>query len=426
MQSTLSRRELFAAAGIWAASYRLGWSQPATDDPLTERISGLLLGSMIGDALGGPIEFQKSSDVADRVLNCRAWSDDRRLTDADLRDFAASLKMGSYAEFRPNTEPYGQWRENALPGTVTDDTRHKMVLLSALKTIADRQPFSLTAEELAQAYLDFAKHPAIDRRPEYRELCEESFREFYLAARWVLGERNLDIAAPPDRIWAGTPTCCGQMTMPPLAAIYAGRPVEAYRVTYEASFFDVGTAKDINASIMAGLSVALQIPQPTNASSRKAAWQKITDTMRETDPYRYAEVPFAARPTTDWLDRARKVAKDANGMPKQLYELLLKRGQVRYFWESHFILLLVFATIDFCDYDPLAALAVILDFGHDTDSGAQLLGAFAGALHGPKLFSADLQRPVLKQLADDYEVSLDEWVRLLSQMQKLVANSTTR
>lgn len=421
MQSTLSRRELLAAAGIWAASYRLGCSQPTSDETLTERIRGLLLGSMIGDALGGPIEFQKSSDIADRVIKCRAWPDDRRLTDADLRDFTASLEMTSYAEFRPKAEPYGQWRENALPGTVTDDTRHKMVLISALKTLADRQPFALTAEDLAQAYLDFAKHPAIDRRPEYRQLCDESFREFCLAARWVLGERELDIAAPPDRIWAGTPTCCGQMTMPPLAAIYAGRPVEAYRATYEASFFDVGTAKDINASIVAGLSVALQIPQPKDVSSRKAAWQKITDTMRTTDPYRYAKVPFAARPTTDWLERARKVAKDANGKPKQLYELLLKRGHVRYFWESHFILLLVFATIEFCGYDPLAALAVTLDFGHDTDSGAQLLGAFAGALYGPQLFSADLQRPVLKQLADDYDVSLDDWVRLLSQLQKSVA-----
>lgn len=421
MQSTLSRRELLAAAGIWVASYRLGCAQPTADDPLSERIRGLLLGSMIGDALGGPIEFQKSADVADRVINCRAWPDERRLTDSDLRDFAASLEMGSYAEFRPETEPYGQWRENAASGTVTDDTRHKMVLVSALKTIAERQPFSLTAEDLAQAYRDFAKHSAIKRRPEYRQLCEESFREFDLAARWVLGERDLDIAAPPDRIWAGTPTCCGQMTMPPLAAIYAGRPVEAYRATYEASFFDVGTAKDINASIVAGLSVALQIPQPKDVSSRKAAWQKIIDTMRTTDPYRYAKVPFAARPTTDWLDRARKVAKDANGKPKQLYELLLKRGQVRYFWESHFILLLVFATIEFCDYDPLAALAVILDFGHDTDSGAQLLGAFAGALHGPQLFLADLQRPVLKQLADDYDVSLDDWVQLLSQLQKSMA-----
>ena len=206
------------------------------------------------------------------------------------------------------------------------------------------------------------------------------------------------------------------MTMLPLAAIYAGRPQEAYRATYRLSFFDVGIAKDINAAVVAGLSVALQLEKPTDQQSRERAWQSIRDAMRQTDPYRYDKVPFAARPTTTWLDFSQSAVRDAQKKPKRLYEILEKKGQVKYYWESHFILAVVFSTIEFCDYDPLAALALILDFGHDTDSSAQLLAAFAGAIYGPELFPEKLQQPVIKQLKLDYDISVNEWTDLLHKL----------
>ncbi|MEM8946828.1 MAG: ADP-ribosylglycohydrolase family protein, partial [Planctomycetota bacterium] len=328
------------------------------------------------------------------------------------------LKLMPYERFRPETEAYGQWQTNAPAGTVTDDTRHKMVLITALRDAQANARLPLTQQDLARAYLQFADAPAIVSRPQYRDLCEESFREFAKAAHWVLGNRHLEQAAPPDRIWGGVPTCCGQMTMLPLAALYAGRPEDAYRATYELSFFDVGPAKDINAALVAGLSVALVQPKPTNEQSRQAVWHNITTAMRTTDPYQYDQIPFVTRPIVQWLDFASEVARDATDRPKRLYERLLRDGQVQYFWESHFIVALVFSTLEFCNYDPLAALAMILDFGHDTDSGAQLLGALAGAIHGPNLFAQELQKPVLAQLDADYDVSLEEWVALLDEVGK--------
>ena len=410
---------LWGAACVTNVNTRLGLAANSSlplstgKSALRTRIQGLLLGSMIGDAIGGPVEFQKSQDVAEIMLNCRDWHDDRQLNDQDLKQFVKKLQLHSYEEHRPKTESYGQWRSKAPPGTITDDTRHKMILLNALQQAKEKQRLPTTDRDLATAYLQLASTKPIAKRPEYKELCEQSLREYCKAARWLHGSRDLKNAAPPDRIWGGVPTCSGQMTMLPLAAIYPGRPVEAYRAAYALSFFDVGSAKDLNSAVVAGLAFALRQATPVDQESCRQVWQKIGCVMRSTDPYRYAEIPYVIRPTEQWLDFAHTAASRAQKKPKRLFEILEQEGQVKYFWESHFVLTLVFSVIEFCDYDPLAAMALVLDFGHDTDSAAQLLGAFIGALYGPELFPKHLQQPVVKQLAADYDASVDTWTNLL-------------
>ncbi|WP_218931905.1 ADP-ribosylglycohydrolase family protein [Adhaeretor mobilis] len=378
-----------------------------------DKVKGLLLGSAIGDALGGPIEFQKSEAVAAMMPGYRSWSADRALSVDDLSRMSKSLQLQSYQKLRPEPEAYGQWQSSAASGTITDDTRQKMVLMNALQKAMQENRLPVAEKDLARAYLEFIDTEAITKRANYRDLCEESLREYWKSAHWVLGSRDLRIAAPTDRIWAGIPTCCGQMTMLPVAALYAGKPEEAYRACYALSFFDTGTAKDINSAIVAGLAVALQQNTPTDLQSRKTAWQAITNSMKATDPYRYIDVPYASRPITLWLDFSHNAFVRAKGKPNSLFEILENEGQAKYYWEAHFVLALVFSAIEFCDYDPLAAMALVLDFGHDTDSAAQLLGAFVGALHGVQLFPNHLQQPVSKQLAEDYDVSLDDWVELL-------------
>jgi len=398
-----------------ATCSQLAFAKDPFEDERTarSRVRGMLIGSAIGDAIGGPIEFQKSDAASKLMSNCRDWASDRRIASEDLQQFASELRLLSYEKLRPKTEPYGQWRAAAPPGTVTDDTRHKMILINALREATTTEQLPISEHDLATAYLKFANSEPIVKRPEYKALCEESFREFWKSAHWLLGSRDLKIAAPPARIWGGEATCVGQMTLLPLAAIYPGNPLRAYRAAYALGFFDVGPAKDINSAIVAGLADALCQQTPTNPRERKAAWQAIAQTMRSTDPFRYTEVPYVTRPVERWLDFAHKVVDEAEGHPHRLFKKLEQQGEVRYYWESHFILALVFAAIEFCDYDPLAAMYLILNFGHDTDSGAQLLGAFAGALYGPELFPDHLQKPVVRQLAEDYDQSLDQWADLL-------------
>lgn len=424
---SISKRQFLRSAVCAGSMLFLGnplehtlWAQE--DRPLInqrlarEKVLGLLMGSAIGDALGGPIEFQSAEDVSEMVAHCRGWDDDRQLIEIDLDRFAESLQLHSYKTFRPLPEAYGQWQSNAEAGTVTDDTRHKLILIDALRLAVKSGELPVSHRDLAKAYLEFPQQKAIVSRPRYKQLCDESLREYWKSARWVLGSRDTNIAAPPDRIWAGIPTCCGQMTLPPLAAIYPGQPTEAYRASYALSFFDTGAAKDINSALVAGLSIALLQSPPTNSSDRRQVWSAVIETMKATDPYRYSEIPFVERPTTKWLSFAEQAVRRAERRPKVLYEILEQQGQVKYYWESHFILALVFSAIEFCDFDPLAAMALILDFGHDTDSGAQLLGAFAGAIYGPDLFSRELQQPVISRLDADYDVDLDQWADLLQRL----------
>lgn len=374
------------------------------------RVEGLLIGAMIGDAAGGPVEFRPPDASAAWLPRCRDWPEERRVDSDTLRDFAESFRLTPYADLRPGVEPYGQWSPRAAAGTLTDDTRHKIVLIEALRSKGGAE---LTANGLARAYLRAKDLPAVRARPDYARLHAASFGEFERASRWVLGERDLRRSAPPDRLWAGLPTCCGQMTMTPLAALYPGRPREAYLACYDAAFFDVGAAKDLNSAIVAGLAAALSLEPPTDAAERAGAWASVIAAMRLTDPLNYRGTPFVRRPIDRWTRFAAEAVKRAGGRPKRLYSILEEEGEARTYWEAHATLAQAFAAIEFCDYEPLAAMTLLLDFGHDTDSTAQLLGAFIGAVHGPEVFPNDMRQAVRTSLAEDYGESLDAWVDLL-------------
>ena len=70
--------------------------------------------------------------------------------------------------------------------------------------------------------------------------------------------------------------------------------------------------------------------------------------------------------------------------------------------------------LKFCDFDALAAMHLTLDFGHDTDSYAQLLGAMAGAVHGMGLFPDSMTSAVQSRLMVDYGETVEDWVQTIT------------
>ena len=132
------------------------------------------------------------------------------------------------------------------------------------------------------------------------------------------------------------------------------------------------------------------------------------------DPYRYNEVPFAKRPSTEWLDFAIKAADDAKGSPAALYKTLENHGRPKYYWDAHFTFATTWAFLHFADYDPYLAMLISLAFGHDTDSTAQMVGAYCGAVHGTSAFDSEIARKVEDRLQADYGESVDEWTELLN------------
>jgi len=382
----------------------------AAYDSHRSRTHGMLIGSLIGDAAGGPVEFKSNDELKRWLPDLRSWSAERFRE--SLRDgtLAKKFEILPYKGIRNEIAPYGPWEKEAEAGTITDDSRHKMILLNCLRELGNGSVRGkVTESDLAKAYINYAAAQATRDRKDYERLSNESLNEYVAVAKWILGERDLNTAKPPQRLWAGIATCSGQMTLLPIAAVYPGDPGSAYRASYSLGFVDVGPGKDINSALVAGLAQAIGSKETEKAKR----WDEVLEAMRKTDPYGYAAVPFAGRPTAEWIEFALKAAERANGEPGELYRILEKEGRAKYYWDAHFTFAVSIACLKFTEFQPLEAITVSLAFGHDTDSAAQVIGALVGAVNGPDVFPPATRDRVAKRLKDDYDESVEEWTSLL-------------
>ena len=392
------------------ASASVSVSSPASATARRERLRGLLLGGFIGDAVGGPIEFQAPQRVHALAQAPKRWEDGEVWDAAAAEAAAGRLRLRSYAELRPEPESYAHWTPRAEAGTVTDDSRHKLVLVQALRNARAAGAWPLDRATLARAYLAWPQNDCLDRHPAFRVICDDWLREWRQAARWVLGDRDRSRALPPERLWTGLPTCCGQMTLPPLAALHVGKPEAAYLHAYDLAFFDNGFGLDLNCSLVAVLAEALSLPAPATPLDRRRAWSRLQQVVREVDPYRYANVPWTPRPAVRWLDLALQAARAAEGRPARLFARLEREFAQTIKWEAQVPYVVAWACLELADYEPLAALQLSLEWGHDTDSYASVVGAMIGALHGASIFPEALGAPVVERLKADYSEDLEAMV----------------
>lgn len=382
------------------------------------KIKGLLTGTLLGDALGGPIEFQGHPEIQATPNPPKRWLDmNEQINDISLQAARERIYFREYKYLRPVPEPYGHWGTNAAPGTVTDDSRHKIILMYMLRDAWKKNKWPLTDKTLAQAYLDWSVSKTIKTHPGYDTLCAQWLSESYKAIYWLLGSREIGKAYPLERLWNALPTCYGQMALTPMAALYPGEPVKAYMATYHLAYFDNGFAKDMIASLVAGLSVGLTLDPAT--MSNEQLWNKVFDVMKKTDPYAYMEVPWSERAVIRWLNLADLYVKEANGSPAKLFELLEKEFMYTTKWEAQVPFVVIFAAIKICKYDPLAALQLSIEWGWDHDSYAQLLGAFIGAIYGPGIFTEDMKTTVTHRLKLDYDEDVEEWTNTLMKIRQL-------
>ena len=399
----------FASQNCFGQRPELGQVQRDPGHLNRERLRGLLMGSLIGDALGGPLEFADDQTRRDRVPDCRQWDDQRRLDAATLQQLGKSLKMTGYAEVRPKAEPYGQWIDNAPEGTLTDDSRLKIVLMRALR--AAIKPSELSTADIARQIIAFQPKQNQPPNPAVQRLIDEGLAEYRFAANWLLGERDPKIARPLDRLWAGVPNCSGQMMMLPLAGCFQGDTQATYQKTFELDFIDGPAAKDITAALVAGLASVISAKE--DALTNRQRYTLLFQTMRDVDPYQLSDVPYVGRPLIKWLDLADSIVQRAGGEPKVAYQLLETEGKPVYYWDAHFTLLVPIVLLKLCHYEPLAALHLTIDFGHDTDSYAQLLGAIVGAVEGSAVFPQPMIDAVTHQLHSHFAESVDSWCDVL-------------
>lgn len=416
--SSLSRRE-FLGVSMGAAVVPLGLSsaaEPLATGLIATRIRGMMLGTALGDALGGPIEFQPRDAVQRLPQPPKLWRDEDVLDGQARVETQRRLQLRSYRELRAEPESYGQWNRNSLPGTVTDDTRHKLILMHALREAERTGRWPMGVKEYAQAYLDWPGTVAVTGQPGYPAMAVDWLEEYQFAARWVVGERDLGKARPPERLWNGLPTCAGQMALLPIAAVFAGEPELAYRACYQLAFIDNGWGKDMIAALVAGLAAALVTP--LDPKTPGVAWESILRVMRRTDPYGYGRIRWTERSVDRWLNLASKFSRESEGRPARLFARLEKTFEHTTKWEAQVPFVVVFSCLELAAYDPLASLQLSMEWGHDTDSYAQLLGAFVGALHGPELFPAEWREAVSTRLRADHRVELEAECAFLERLRE--------
>lgn len=352
---------------------------------LTSKIEGMLIGSAIGDAAGGPVEFVYPPQRS-------FWSiTQKTLTKQGIEELGQLFSLRSYPK---DTEPFAQWESFGPEGTITDDTRFKIIFFNCLK----KNKGNLTQRNFAQAVLDFRNYlPG-----KYKDNYDKWIPEIEYATNWALGKK--ENAFPVERIWGGIPTMEGQMPFLPIAALNPDNPEWCYLKTYELGYFDIGVAKDMNSALVAGLARALQ---------KDGDWDNLETAMRTVDPYNYNKVLYVDRQLNKWLDIAHDLVEKSDGNIANLFELLENNLQTTYWWEAWVPIAVVFACAKIVNYHPLASMQLIIEFGHDTDSYAQVMGALLGAIHGKDVWPPEMREIVNKRMKEQFGQNINDWMRLI-------------
>lgn len=345
----------------------------------------MLLGSAIGDAAGGPLEFVEPPS---RSFWCTTK---KRITPNGITELASLFKLRPYPK---DVEPFAQWEAYGPKGTITDDTRFKMILFNTLNNYDG----NLTRKNFAQSVLDFR-----NELPEkYKKHFDEWIPEIAYATNWALGKR--ENAYPLERIWGGIPTMEGQMPFLPIAALNPNNPEWCYKKTYELGYFDIGIAKDINSALVAGIARALQ---------PDGNWKNFEDAMRNVDPYNYNNVLYVDRQLIKWLDLSHELVNKADGNIANLFNLLENNLGTTYWWEAWVPIVVVMSCAEIVDYNPLASMQLIMEFGHDTDSYAQVMGAVMGAVYGKSIWPEKIVTEVNTQMKLQFNQSVSDWMKII-------------
>ncbi|MCS7467401.1 hypothetical protein NZK35_12170 [Stieleria sp. ICT_E10.1] len=205
---------------------------------------------------------------------------------------------------------------------------------------------------MAAEYLRQLRH--VDETAESTAaLDHDGFKPYRDAARWWTAKSQhapanvaSEPAYPPERLWAGVANCSGQMALLPLAAVFPGKPVAAYEATYAIDFLDSDRAVDFCAAINSGIAEVLSDRHnDSDPNTRK-------QTLIQTDPYHYTDIPFTDRPFAQWLGRGRQWAESADRDPRQLFEKLEQDGKPHYWWDAHFTFVVPLAIMHLCRDDP--------------------------------------------------------------------------
>ena len=97
----------------------------------------------------------------------------------------------------------------------------------------------------------------------------------------------------------------------------------------------------------------------------------------------------------------------------KLFKILENELQTKTWWEAWVPVVVVFSIAEIIQYHPLASMQLILEFGHDTDSYAEVMGAFMGAIHWKEIFPKEMRDTVNKRMKEQFGQNVNDWMELI-------------
>lgn len=347
-----------------------------TEEELYDKVLGSLVGSAIGDAMGAPTEM---------------WSRYSIETEYGFVEGLDSMVR--------EVSPEGTWKSNLQAGGTTDDTRWKKLVFEFFsKQEPTAANFSAQLVKEYQTYLDqYKKIDSFDPKPfEENTLRVAWLQEWAKVAKPYAEGDFLAYQNALAKFYGGEMVCAGLLYAPAVGVFYPENPKEAYNKMMELSLFDLGFAKDISA-----LSAAM-----TAAAMKKDATRSdVLSVLREIDPEAYFESRLVGRTSFRLYRTALYLVKEANGDRSKAFELLDKYQQDMPFHAAE-IYVQVLTAMLFADFDFMATMQFLVNYGRDNDTTAAVAGGILGAFYGFNALPVKESTLVLEVSKNELEMDL--------------------
>ena len=360
---------------------------------LYDQVLGSLVGSAIGDALGAPTEM---------------WERENMQIEYGYID--------SLYDMIREPSPEGTWDYNLIAGSTTDDTRWKILtgeyVLSQKESMyrttgPDPKHFGQYILEVYEQEINHLKQlDGLDPQPFENQMRRLSWLQEWaqVAKPWV--DDNLKgYVEAVNRFYGGEMACAGLLYSPIIGLVFPGAPEQAYNVSYDLSFFDLGYAKDLTAITAAMVANAFVSQKDPN---------QIVKVHQSTDPKHYFKSRLLGRIAyglyRDALYKIHDIHNSGLSYEEQvmlMYEFLDARTQDVSFHAGEVHLINISAMM-FCEFDFKKAIEFVINYGRDNDTVGAVTGSILGALHGYDQIPDDWKTTVLQtnktRLGIDLEV----------------------
>ncbi len=334
--------------------------------PLFKKIYGALIGSAIGDAMGGPVEFwdyRKIKKVYGKVDSLMPY------------------------DFEPGV--HGPWAKKA--GSYTDDTRMSKIFCTA---ILNKKGVP-TDKDLAKTIIDYY-HSAEEGLP------KQFIEEYYLKA----------IYRDQKCVFGGQPTNGAIMGIAPFGVINACDPQKALADVFSTLFTTEGYARYATAIAAAMIASAMK-PDATVDSIVNDGLDAVKFHKSQVEGHRWQtnQLYDGVGLKNEKLIKQSVALAKKHGDPYSMREELLKSILQQFGADASETLAIAIAMFYAAQGDYVETVKGAVNCGRDNDSSASVAGAIAGAFCGLdkippawiKLVEAVNPTPTFRQIAKSME-----------------------